>query len=218
MSSKPEEQKIIKQTIALYHHYGWKKYFARLRFWYAPFVEIEKLLPKKGTIVDLGCAEGILTSYAALSSKDRQMIGIDIDAKRIKQSPHLKNAIFKHGDVTKTSFPKSDALVVFHVLHHMESLKTQEDFIQKCHEQLKPSGLLIIIEVNVRPTLKYLMTWFTDRILVAWVFEKNIYAKIFFRKKSDWEKLLSQAGFNVKTITPPDRGPFSNIIFVCSPK
>src|SRR5258706_12201164 len=145
----------IDKTISLYQHTGWKRFFAKGRFWYAPFAEVEALLPKKGKVIDLGCGEGIFTNYIGLSSSERNVRGIEIDPKRFILTNHgVKNVIFQLEDISKSDIPPADAIILFHVLHHLPSYKAQEALIKKCVHKLKVNGKIIIVEIYVKPTLQ----------------------------------------------------------------
>ena len=50
--------------------------YFKLRPLIIPFDIIEKHVPKKGTIVDLGCGFGIFANFLAIQSDDRKVIGI----------------------------------------------------------------------------------------------------------------------------------------------
>jgi 2-polyprenyl-3-methyl-5-hydroxy-6-metoxy-1,4-benzoquinol methylase len=206
----------IEKTLSLYYGIGWKTYFAKLRFWYAPFVKVEQLLPQKGSITDLGCAEGLMANYAALKSRYRKVTGIEVDEKRLLEADHkLPNTAFKQGDITKIALPKSDAFILFHVLHHLPSLSSQEDVLKKIYTALPKHGKLIVVEIHVTRSLKYLFTWFTDNFLVAWFFEKKFHTQILFRKKEEWQHLFKQIGFRSSYQLSEKQGPFANIIFTC---
>ncbi len=45
----------INETINLYKTVGWKKWFSKWRFAMAPYITVEKVVPKKGKIIELGC-------------------------------------------------------------------------------------------------------------------------------------------------------------------
>jgi 2-polyprenyl-6-hydroxyphenyl methylase/3-demethylubiquinone-9 3-methyltransferase len=211
-----DKKTVIHKTISLYQNSGWKKFFAKKRFWYAPFVEIEQLLPKKGTIVDLGCGEGIFTNFIGLSSPERKVIGIEIDAKRFSLADKgIKNITFQLADITKTSIPEADAIILFHVLHHLNSYKDQELLLKKCIRQLKPNGKLLIVEIYIQPTVQYAISWITDHILVAWFFEKRLYTQILFRRFEKWIDLLKTLGVSCLTQYPNKiYKPFSNVIII----
>lgn len=90
---------------------GWKSIFAKLRFWYAPCREVEELIPVSGTVVDLGCGEGIFSNYIGLASKPRKVIGIEIDKNRIKVADHrISNVNFMNVTIFQylTFMPSSD--------------------------------------------------------------------------------------------------------------
>src|SRR3990172_9299706 len=102
-------KKMIDKTISLYAKSGWKKWFAKIRFWDAPFEQVEKIIPKRGVIVDLGCGEGIFTNFLALSSNQRRIVGVERDRERYMQADKgIRNVKFVLGDVLKTKILKSD--------------------------------------------------------------------------------------------------------------
>lgn len=212
-----KEKLVSNRVIQLYKKQGWKKFFSKYRFWYAPFKEVEKLIPTTGTITELGCGEGIFSNFLALASDKRQVIGIDMDEKRIKQAyHHIENTYFRHGDITQIGYPKSDCFILFHVLHHLQSYNVQEEVLKKCKRNLKKNGKIIIVEIFIQPSLTYLLSWISDNILVAWFFERKIFTRILFRSASEWKKILHSNNLEYSTSFPNSISkPFSNIIFEC---
>lgn len=211
---------LVDKTIDLYNGSGWKKYFSRIRFWDAPYLEVEKIVPKRGKIIDLGCGEGIFSNFLALSSSSRMITGIELDKNRVRHAYHnLPNTIFRQGDATRVKIPKSNVIIVFHLLHHLRSFFDQEKVIKNCHKALVKGGKLIIVEVDIKPTLKYLVSWLTDHLIVPILFEKRIYEpNIYFRKRKDWLILLNKIGFLPKAIPAERNKPFTHIIFSCIKK
>ena len=129
---------LINKTVSLYSGLGWKSLFTKIRFWDAPFVEVEKLVPKSGVMIDLGCGEGIFTNYLALASNNRKITGVEIDKGRIKQADkRLKNVKFIQGDATKLKVPRADIIFMFHLLHHLSSFNDQVKMINECAKKLK---------------------------------------------------------------------------------
>lgn len=203
-------------TKNLYSGLGKPSVFSYIRFWDAPYKKLEKLVPRKGKIVDLGCGEGIFANYLALASTTRQIFGVDKDKKRVRYADRgLPNTKFVNGDITKRTVPPADCILLVHVLHHLSSYADQEKMVDKCKKKLKRRGKLIIVEIDPRPTFKYLVTWFTDHFLVPWVFEKRLYSPIFFRTRKDWIGLLKRKGFSCKAIRAEKGKPFTHIIFEC---
>ncbi|MBI4058765.1 class I SAM-dependent methyltransferase [Candidatus Microgenomates bacterium] len=207
----------VKKTIYLYSGLGWKSIFAKVRFWDAPYVEVEKIVPKKGTITDLGCGDGIFTNFLALTSPKRKLTGIDIDSKRLTAADKgLKNVQFKLADANKVNLPKSDAVILFHLLHHLKSQELQTEVLRKCIDSLRKNGKIIIIEIDVKFSFKYFLTLFTDHLIVPWFFDNKLYEpKIFFRHTKEWLILLNDLGLSCKVIMAEENKPFTHIIFNC---
>lgn len=214
------KEEYIDKTIHLYTQKKLKYFFARARFLYAPFLDVEQLIPKKGRIVDLGSAEGILGNFLALSEPKRTVVGIEINRTRLKQANKgLANASFIFGDITKSTIPQADGVILFHVLHHLSTKEDQVLLLKRCKKSLNKNGEIIIVEILIQPTLKYFFTWFTDHFLVAWFFEHSFYIPIIFRKTPAWVSLLRTLGFSCKTIYPKNKLKiFSNIIIKATPQ
>lgn len=211
-----QKNELVEKTINLYKNLGWKSIFAKLRFWDAPFIEVEKLIPKSGTILDLGCGEGLFTNFLALSSSGREILGVDLDKSRIQEADRgVENVKFLYGDATLAQLSKASCIILFHLLHHLNSFKTQEKLLSKCANLLTKNGQLIIVEVEPRFSYKYWLAYFTDHFLVPRLFEKKFHTKIYFRKRNEWVRLLKNYGLSCKVISADKGKPFSHVIFNC---
>lgn len=210
---KISKNKNVEKIISLY---GDQK-FTKIRFWDAPFIEIERMVSKKGSIVDLGCGEGIFTNYLAICSPKRKILGIEIDKNRLSlANKGLANVTFKQGDAIKVQIPKSENIILFHLLHHLRSFTDQEKVIKNCLKSLNKKGKLIIIEVDVKLTFKYIVSLITDCFIVPWIFEKRFFTPVYYRKASDWRKLIKGLGFKCKIKLAENGKPFTHIILECS--
>ncbi|MBI3397178.1 class I SAM-dependent methyltransferase [Candidatus Woesebacteria bacterium] len=206
----------IDKTVGLYSNSSWKRWFSKIRFWDAPYLEVEKLVPKRGLIIDLGCGEGVFTNFLATCSSTRKVIGIEIDKKRLSQADHgIKNVKFMFGSATLKPFPSSDCFILFHVLHHLKSYADQEKVLTKVYKSLKKDGKLIVVEVNPNFSIKYLIAWFTDHFLVPVLFENRVYSEIFFRSEKEWTDLFKKIGFKTVIYDQSEGKPFSHITYVC---
>lgn len=211
------KNELINKTVNLYSKAGWKSIFAKLRFWYAPYKEVEELIPANGTVVDLGCGEGILSNYIGLCSRNRRVIGIEIDKNRIKDANHgMSNVNFLKANITRDDLPQADVIICFQLLHHLKSFEIQEELIKKCIKNLNKKGKIIIDEIRVDYTLRYWLTWIADHFLVPLFFEKRLYSRILFRSVSEWKRLLEKMGLSCNIIIPKETNkPFANVIFEC---
>lgn len=207
---------VRQKAIRLYAHTPWEIFLSKFKFWEEPYEVVNEMVPTSGTILDLGCGEGFLSNYLALSSSKRKIIGIELTKERVARAKKkIKNTSFSAGDIVKIPFPKSDTIVLFHVLHHLPGKNAQEIVLQKTKKSLKKNGKLIIVEVHVKPTIKYYLAWFADHFLVPWVFEKRFFTRAYFRKEKEWTALLKKMGFKVKITEETSGRPFPNIILEC---
>lgn len=204
------------QVIQLYSNTFWNQWFSKIRFWDAPYLEVEKMVPKQGLIIDLGCGEGIFTNFLALSSSQRNILGIELNKNRLRSASRgISNVTFKAGDATRVNWPTADVVVMFHLLHHLSSFKSQKKLIDRTLTKLKPHGKLIIVEIDKKFSVKFLITWLTDHFLVPWLFEGRFYSPVFFRSLTDWIEIIKKKNLSVKAYPVEQGRPFTHIILRC---
>lgn len=210
----------VAETIKLYSGGGFVELFNKIRFWDAPLVEIEKITPSKGLIIDLGSGDGLLGNFLALSEPKRKIVGVELNGIRAKEADRgVKNAKFKKGDVLKVDLAGAKAILLIDVLHHLPSRDKQKEMIQKCREVLKKGDVLIVAEIIEKPFLKYWFTWFTDAVILPILFEGKFFSRDFYyRKDEEWLVLLKEEGFCVKKVNFKRGMPFSHVIYKCTPK
>jgi 2-polyprenyl-3-methyl-5-hydroxy-6-metoxy-1,4-benzoquinol methylase len=215
---EPEFDSDAKDTISLYAGGGFGALFARIRFWDAPFGEIERMVPKAGQITELGCGDGLLSNYLAISGQRRKVLGIEINRNRLGEAEKgVANAKFVWGDIVKSDLPDSDCILLIDVLHHLYSKEDQEKVLGKAKSKLKKGGKVIVAEIVERPFWKCVFTWFTDVVIVPILFEGKLFTtNIYYRKEKEWELLLKDLGFKVKMVPASAGRPFSHMIYVCS--
>jgi len=66
-----------------------------------------------------------------------------MDRNRLKVANRgLPNTKFILGDANKADIPKADAIVLVHLLHHLDSFGKQETLIKECRLKLRKNGKL----------------------------------------------------------------------------
>ncbi len=210
--------KNVDKIIELYSSTDYTKSFVKFRFWFGPLHEINALVPKSGTILDLGCGEGILTNFLAISSAKRKMIGVEINKSRVKQARKgIKNTKFLSGSVLRMKLPKVDAIVISHVFHHLGSRKKQEELLGIISTLLKPKGKLIIGEVDREFSLRYFFGWIVDILLVPIFFEKKFLdLQIYHRGRMEWKTLLLKYSFKVDYMKVTKDRIYPEVIMIAS--
>jgi 2-polyprenyl-3-methyl-5-hydroxy-6-metoxy-1,4-benzoquinol methylase len=212
--------KNAKKIIDLYSEVDYTKNFVKMRFWFGPLHEINALVPKKATVLDIGSGEGILANYLAISSSKRKITGIEISPHRVKHAGKgLKNIKFINGSVFSVKIPKSDVVVVSHVFHHLGSKALQEKLLKELYKKMKKKSRLIIAEVDRQWSLRYLFGYIVDIFLVPVFFEKKFLdLKIFHRPRSEWVKLLKDYGFEIDSVKNTSDRIYPEVILVALKK
>jgi len=185
--------------------------YVRLRWRICPFEKIMQHVPLKGTIVDVGCGYGLLGNLLALSSPERDVIGIDLSPRRIRVAQGTikgrRNIRFLLQDANSLKIEKCDVFVMSDFLHHVP-YQHQEQLLAMCYQKLSKNGLLIMEEVDDKPYWKYQFTIVVDVLL-------NLGHRIYFRSSPEYLSLLSRIGFQTKTEVAHKGLPFSDILYLC---
>jgi len=212
-----KNNKIAQKSIDLYEEKSFVKFFNKIRFWVAPIELIAAQITKKGKIIDLGCGDGFLVNYLATESKQRKIIGIDINPDRLKQAyKGLENTQFLNSNILNENLKKIDNILLIHVLHHLPSKNDQIKMLNKIYKALGKNGKIVIVEIDRKPFFKYVLTWITDAIIVPILFEHKIFSRNFYyRNKNEWLQILEKIGFEVNEVKGASyKKPFSHILIV----
>lgn len=214
---KPKAPQFMKKGMKLYETGDFSQFFQTIRIWDAPYENILESIPTRGVVIDLGCGDGLLANSIALSRPKLSVFGIDLNKKRIKEANKgVTNAKFVAGDIVSKDIPMADVIILSHVFHHLLSRSDQEKLLAKCIKKLKKGGKLLIIEIDTKPFLKYLLTYFVDVVIVPILFEgRLINTKIFYRSEKEWMDLFKKNKLSVKACNGSEGKPFSHVIFLC---
>lgn len=194
----------------LYHNLGYVTLFIYFRFFHAPYRLAETFVPKKGRIMDLGCGYGFFANLLGLASPEREVLGVELSAKKLQYADkELKNVRFINGDITRLKLKDCDAVILFHVLHHLHSYAQQQRLLKEAYNKLKKGGALIIVEIDSRPLWKFLFTVVVDAALYIgdW---------FYYRSEKKFVALFEKLDFKVERVVPAHRFvPLSHKIYVC---
>lgn len=204
---------LVSELIRLYNtQHGYVSFYVRARTRLLKLDYYSEILPSQGLVIDVGCGYGVLANYMSLCVPDRQVLGIDLNSKRIdvavKTIGGRKNISFLTEDAAQWTWPSCTGISMTAFLHHV-SPPEQEIVLYKAFQSLQKDGVLLISEVDptAKPPYRYWASYLSDRILYP-------LSKTYFRKPSDWENALSCLGLNVRIIKL--QNPiFGGVLFVC---
>ena len=114
------------------------------------------------TILDIGCGDGLLTSFIQALYPQAQVYGCDTNSESIEFARLAYPTITF--DSMDTTLPYQDAtfdvVIASHVLHHIAHDR-HAWYVQEMNRVLKPGGTLIVLELN------------PYNPITAWQFKKN---------------------------------------------
>lgn len=131
--------------------------------WYDRY---DRMLPREGFIVDLGCGYGAMSYMLSMLSNRRRIIGIDYDEDKIQTANNCfsknENIDFIHGDIREVEFPPADAFVISDVLHYLDS-DSQEKVIERCIASLNKNGMIVVRDGDASDKEKHGNTEMTEK-------------------------------------------------------
>ncbi len=140
------------------------------------YMLFESLLPKKGTITDVGCGYGFLPYMLNFMSEDRIVIGTDYDQEKIAVANNCfsknKNISFFSADATECELPKSDAFILSDILHYLP-IEDQEKLIIKCINSLHPNGMILLRDADKNLKSRHMGTRYTEFFSTKFGFNKT---------------------------------------------
>lgn len=200
---------------SLYKHQGLAKtLISMIRLLILPFWKIDSVLPKIGSIMDIGCGAGIMSNYLAISSLTRLVFGVDLSKTRISTAKESigkrKNIKFKLEDVTNMMIEKYDNYLMVDVLHHIP-FSEQQKLLFLLSKKLKKDSLLIIKEVDKSNKIPFLFGHLWEKVLYP-------HEQINVRTKKEWLRIFTKLGLRCSILTGSPIFPDSTLIFVCRKK
>ena len=160
------------------------------------YEQFNKLIPRTGTILDIGCGYGFISYLLYLTGENRIITGIDYDAEKIAiaDNGYLNNpnVRFITANISEYSFEKQDAFLLSDILHYLPS-EEQEKLLIRCMENLKPGGIIVIRDADTDQQKKHKGTRFTEFLSTRIIgFNKTHDKKeLFFTSKEKIVKLAA---------------------------
>ena len=192
--------------------------YLRIKLKICPLIALETHVPREGTIIDLGCGNGLFPNILSLFSPERQIIGLDLDRKKIQVANGTKiqgaQITYQIGDVVESEYPRGDVFTLVDVLYLIPYDK-QELILQKCYRSLTPGGTLIIKEMDTHPRWKYVWNLLQETLAVKLI-GFTLGERFFFRSQEEYLKILKGIGFSVKPVPMHSGYWYPHIVYICT--
>ncbi len=205
-----------------------------MRFRFAPFAEIEQIIPLRGKLLDLGCGYGVYSYFLARRHPHLYILGIDPSGERIERAKNVfskpENLEFLQGRIDDLGQNDFDVITLVDVIYFLNE-EQQKEIMHLCKEKLKNDGVLIIKTMSKNQRFKYLLMTLVAKINTI-IFrvaslspkfkafasktygERKILPK--FYSSSEFTQILKSAGWQVEIVdsfSSFDIHP--SVLFVC---
>jgi 2-polyprenyl-3-methyl-5-hydroxy-6-metoxy-1,4-benzoquinol methylase len=180
---------------------------------------LERYLPEKGLILDLGCGYGITSYLVSATHPERNVVGVDMSSHRIlvanSNNQYRANLKFYDEDIRYFQFSQYDAIIIIDTLYLL-SYKAQEAVLKRCHEQLCNDSVLIIKDNSKSRSWKYFYAYAEEKLktmigFYGWKKKQLLY---YWRVK-DFTELMNNIGFKVTTIPLKSILPYQGVFYIC---
>ncbi|MBO3460386.1 class I SAM-dependent methyltransferase [Aetokthonos hydrillicola Thurmond2011] len=189
--------------------------FVRIRLFLSDLYQLETYVPKEGRILDIGCGHGLLSNLLAITSPQRQVLGIDIDAKKIALAQLTigtrGNIQFEIGDAVWLPNGSFQAITIADVMYLIPP-KTQRAILTSIASALEPNGVLIWKSQIHHPRWKYAITYAQELLMTKLGLTQG--SGIFFMDLEESLQTIRDAGLDPVVIPILSRRPYSDILFL----
>lgn len=190
--------------------------FVRIRLWLSNLNLLELYVPSDGIILDIGCGHGLLSNLLALTSPQRQVIGIDIDPQKITAARctvgKRTNIDFKVGEAIQvTSSSSYHAITIADVMYLMPP-HTQQAILLGIAAALKPNGVMVWKSQIRQPRWKYAITYAQEWVMTKLCFTQG--KGLFFMDCEQSLQAIIAAGLHPIVVPMPSIRPYSDILFL----
>lgn len=188
-------------------------FYIPLRYLIMPMEQISFNLPKKGTVLDIGCGDGLVALYIAQKGKGRKVVGVDTNAKRLKNAKiaakNVRNLSYERKSALSLG-SKIDGAVMSDFLHHIPK-EQHSKLLKSVYNNLSTGGKLVIKEIDTGDAI---------RSGISRLFDCMFYPKdeIYFRNAFELKKELTTIGFTVEIDKVKKFFPGSTTLFTCVKK
>jgi SAM-dependent methyltransferase len=208
------------------------KHFARGKLRHDPvfyFLLQRGLLPDRGSLLDLGCGQGILLSLLK-AAKDQYLAGrwpqdwpapplnlglrgIELREDRVQAAQRAlgASAPVETGDLRTLSIQPCSVIVLLDVLLYLDAAE-QGRVIAQAAAVLEPGGLLLLREADAGAGFAFRITRWGERI--AGALRGEFAQRLHYRSAEQWIAELAGRRFEVSTEPMSAGTPFANVLFV----
>jgi len=181
---------------------------------------VERYVPRKGYVVELGCGHGLFACLLRESSENRRVLGLDPDARKIeiaRQAAGDTDGLrFEVGDAVSGLPPRCDAVAIVDVLYLLPFAE-QERVLRNAAAALVEGAPLVVKAQERRADPRYALTYAQELVSVGLGFTKGGRSRFFFPSRDEAAAMFDRAGFRLDVVEMPKR-PYSDVLYLARRK
>ena len=183
--------------------------FTRLRLKVLPLEVLNTVVPAQGKIVEIGCGHGLICNYLGLANPEREIIGVDIDPRRMTMAKTTlngrENVHFQEGRFEHFHFINLDMVLLFGVLCVIP-IRYWDELFANIHRALKPGGELLLHDIRVDDSMLFRLHTFKETLFRVVGITRGEGVNVM--PPDVLEKRMMQYGFTVRALGPELDVPF----------
>jgi 1-acyl-sn-glycerol-3-phosphate acyltransferase len=181
------------------------------------FASLDRVVPREGFVLDLGCGYGMATHWLAYTTDQRTFQGVDYDEDKIRvaqcTAPQHDRIKFEVQDILDWVYPACDTVLLLDVLHYWRPDK-QQLILNKVRAALRPGGRLVLREAARAEDSGHRRVEWWEKLATRFGHNKTKEG-LHFQTLAELEAMLRGAGFVTWKINR-DAGRDSNVLLVAS--
>ncbi|MEI7664309.1 MAG: 1-acyl-sn-glycerol-3-phosphate acyltransferase, partial [Bacteroidota bacterium] len=176
-----------------------------------------RLLPRRGEILDLGCGYGFISYMLMFTSEERTITSVDYDAEKISVAAGCfsKNdrISFHCADISGFEITPKNGILLCDVLHYLTPEK-QLELLRRCFSGLLPGGRVLIREANTELKKRHSRSKLTEFISTGIGFNKTQNAEklLYFTSAEQIRMVAAEFGMVMEVID--NTRMTSNVLYV----
>jgi 2-polyprenyl-3-methyl-5-hydroxy-6-metoxy-1,4-benzoquinol methylase len=184
--------------------------YDKLRPFIFPFDAVLEEVPRESKILDAGSAYGSFSIKMAKRDPLSKVVGVEISPERVRSSREsagsLGNVDFVACDFTEFKGGKFDAVTCLDVMHHVPKA-SHESFLRKAREVLNDGGVLILVEINRLPTLKYYWNYLHDLVV-------SRSTQLNYIRPHNMADMIRSSGFRIESVRKASKLMYSRYMII----
>lgn len=178
-----------------------EKLFLRLRYFSAPLKAVDRELPNKGTMLDIGCGPGLLCALRAEHVAEK-IVGIDPDEKKValaqklgRKFPQLR---FIQRYFTPTTFKQKFDVVTLIDVEYLLPIPEKEQLLKSIKKVLSKDGVVAVKNNPRSLSLGFLLCYLQEIFSVFFTGMTHSSAHgLYFLSVEEYRRLFKACGYTV---------------------